>query len=373
MPKGVRVTHGNVANILLTEPMSLGMRPGVRVSHILSVAFDMGAWEMLGCLAHGAELIIRDRSIADAIRFAHVVIATPTMLSMVKSSEMGHVKSVAVAGEPCPCALAEEWGSFCTFYNACGPTEVTIVNTAKLFDDRATVLTIGKPTPNNTVYVLDAVTRLPCRIGEVGEMWGGGNCVTDGYLGNDDLTHERFLEDPFVERFVGEKIPRMYRTGDLGRWTEDGELEHFGRVDDQVKMKGFRVELDGISTVVEQTSGVSKAVVVKIDNRLVAFVTPMYVGESAVKASVISKMAYYCVPEQVVSLKEFPKTRNGKVDKRALVKAVTESEQSVIAVSEKKYLKHCATSTRSRTWLPQDFVWTIGIVLQNILLAMVGR
>lgn len=322
-PKGVQVTHGNVSNVLLTEPMSLGMRPGLKVSQILSVSFDMGAWEILGCLSHGATLVIRGRNISHAIKHADVVVSTPTVLGTIDSSQMHHVRSVAVAGEPCPRPLAEEWGAFCTFYNSCGPTEVTIINTAKKFDSKAEILSIGKPTPNNTVYVLDTETRKPCKIGEVGEMWGGGDCVSRGYLNNDKLTKERYLPDPFINNGHG----RMYRTGDLGRWTEDGELEHFGRCDDQVKVKGFRVELDGVSAMAEETEGVEKAIVLKVEESLVAFVTPANVTEEDVKESVKRKLPYYCIPSHVMCLNEVPKTGNGKVDKRALVQLLKKSKE----------------------------------------------
>lgn len=313
-PKGVQVTHGNVANVLLTPPMDLGMGPGVRVGQILSIAFDMGAWEILGTLSHAATLVIRHRSIADAVKHVDIVISTPTVLGTLDASQMAHVRTVAVAGEPCPRSLAVKWSKFSQFYNSCGPTETTIVNTAKSFDPEADILTIGVPTPNNTVYVLNPETLRPCKIGEVGEMWAGGECVSAGYLNKPELTAERYLPDPFMR--CGKKM--MYKTGDLGRWTANGELEHYGRVDEQVKVKGFRVELDGVSAVAETTVGVTKAVVLKVEEDLVAFVTPAVVDEKAVKTTVAKMLPYYCVPARIVCLEELPKTRNGKVDKRKL-------------------------------------------------------
>lgn len=93
--------------------------------------------------------------------------------------------------------MADLWAGFCTFYNSCGPTETTIVNTMQRHDPSSKRLTIGTPTPNNTVYVLDE-NRMPCAIGEVGEMWAGGDCVSAGYLDNPELTAERYLPDPFL-------------------------------------------------------------------------------------------------------------------------------------------------------------------------------
>lgn len=314
MPNGVQVTHRNVCNILLTEPGRLGMRPGMKVSQILAIAFDMAAWEILGCLAHGATLVIRGASIADAVQRADIVIATPTILSALDADACRNVRTVAVAGEPCPQALAARWGAFCRFHNACGPTEVTIVNTVQRYQPGRGRLTIGKPTPNNTVYVLDEQRR-PCAIGEVGEMWAGGDCVSDGYLHNDALNAERYAPDPFLG-----SSHRMFRTRDLGRWTDDGELEHFGRVDDQVKVRGFRVELDSVSSVLETAPHCQRAATLKLDERgLVAFVSPLDVDAQAARDLVAATLPYYCVPLAVFALDSLPTTDRGKIDKRALL------------------------------------------------------
>lgn len=311
-PNGVVVTHGNVANVLLTAPGSLGIRPGWAVGQILNIAFDMAAWEILGCLSHGGTLVIRGKDIAATASRVDVVIATPTVLASVDPNRCPRVKVVAVAGEPCPRSLAERWARFCTFYNACGPTETTIVNTAHRHRPGGP-LTIGGPTPNNTVYVLDEHRR-PCRIGEVGEMWAGGDCVSAGYLGNPELTAQRYVPDPYLG---GGRL--MFRTRDLGRWRAGGELEHLGRTDDQVKVRGFRVELDSVSAVLEALPGCRRAVTLKYDDRnLVAFVSPQGVDTEAARRAVAATLPYYCVPSAVHALAELPVTSNGKVDKSAL-------------------------------------------------------
>ncbi|MDY7099890.1 MAG: amino acid adenylation domain-containing protein [Actinomycetota bacterium] len=313
-PNGVQVTHRNVCNILLTEPGDLGMRPGRTVSQLLSIAFDMAAWETLGALSHGATLIIRGRDLAAAARQANVIIATPSILATIDPAECPDVEVVAVAGEPCPRPLADRWAKVCRFHNSCGPTETTIVNTAQHYEPDTLRLTIGSPTPNNTVYVLDEHLR-PCAIGEVGEMWAGGDGVTAGYLHNDELNADRYRPDPFLG---GGR--RMFRTRDLGRWTPDGELEHLGRTDDQVKVRGFRVELDSVSNALESTPGCSKAVTLKLDDRdLVAFVSPATVDVDAARAAVAAALPYYCVPAVVLAVDSLPITSRGKTDKRALL------------------------------------------------------
>jgi acyl-CoA synthetase (AMP-forming)/AMP-acid ligase II len=189
-------------------------------------------------------------------------------------------------------------------------------------DPAAIRLTIGRPTPNNTVYVLDEHRR-PCPIGETGEMWAGGDCVSAGYLRDPELNGERYAPDPFLG---GGRM--MFRTRDLGRWTPDGELEHLGRTDDQVKIRGFRVELDSVSAVLEAMPGCSRAATLKLDDRtLVSFVAPGRLDPEAARQAVADALPYYCVPAAVHPLPMLPMTSRGKVDKGALLRlAVAEAE-----------------------------------------------
>lgn len=314
-PNGVEVTHANVANLLLTEPGDLGIRPGTTVGQILNIAFDMAAWEILGCLTHGGTLLIRGDDIGEIARQANVLIATPTILSRIDPAACERIATVAVAGEPCPRTLAERWGGRSTFYNGCGPTETTIVNTMQRYRPGTGRLTIGRPTPNNTVYILDE-QRNPLPIGEIGEMWAGGNCVSAGYLANPELNAERYAPDQFLGG--GRK---MFRTRDLGRWTDDGELEHFGRTDDQVKIRGFRVELDSVSAVLESVPGCVRAVTVKLDDRsLVSFVQPATVDADLARKTVAEALPYYCVPDTVHNIDALPLTSRGKIDKALLLR-----------------------------------------------------
>lgn len=327
-PNGVQVTHRNLCNILQTAPGDLGIRPGMKVAQLLSIAFDMAAWEILGCLSNGGTLLIRGRSIQETAEQADVLIATPSILSSLDADRCRDVKVVAVAGEPCPRPLADAWGRFCTFYNSCGPTETTIINTAECHYPAKPTLSIGRPTPNNTVYILDDHLN-PCPIGEVGEMWAGGDCVSGGYLGNDALNAERYRPDPFLG---GGRM--MFRTRDLGRWTADGELEHFGRVDDQVKVRGFRVELDSVSAVLEGVAGCRRAATLKFDDRtLVSFVSPATVDIGLAEKAVAEHLPYYCAPALILALDTLPKTPRGKIDKRALMTMAKDYRRGIAAVA----------------------------------------
>ncbi len=316
MPNGVQVSHRNLCNILTIAPGNLGIKPGLNVSQILSISFDMAAWEILGCIANGGTLLIRGKDIEETACLADVVIATPSILARLDMAQFASVKTVAVAGEPCPRPLADQWSGRCDFYNCCGPTETTIVNTMSLHQRDNPQLCIGKPTPNNTVYILNE-NKEPCLIGEAGEMWAGGDCVSLGYLNNDELNSERYADDPFLGQ-----NRKMFNTRDLGRWCENGELEHLGRTDDQVKIRGFRVELDSVSAILENQEDCTRAVTLKYDSRnLVAFVMPSDVDTEAAKEAVANSLPYYCVPERIICLDALPMTSRGKIDKRALIES----------------------------------------------------
>ena len=324
-PNGVQVTHQNICNILLTAPGSLGMSPGKRVSQLLNIAFDMAVWEILGALTNGATLVIREKSIQRVAECVDILIATPSILAGLDSRSCQQISTVALAGEPCSIALADEWAAFCQFWNCCGPTETTIVNTMQHYQPGASAaLTIGTPTPNNRVYILDAQLE-PCATGEIGEMWAGGVCVTAGYINNPELNASRYRPDPFAT-----DGSMMFRTRDLARWTAEGELEHLGRSDDQVKVRGFRVELDAVSTLLEKLPGCQRAVTMKKDERtLIAWVTPETVDVEAANVWLAQHLPYYSIPETIIPLKHFPVTDRGKIDKRALLPPETRHKASL--------------------------------------------
>ncbi|KAK7046888.1 Nonribosomal peptide synthetase 12 [Favolaschia claudopus] len=318
VPKGVDVRHRGVTNVISGPPANVGMRPGLRVGQCLSVAFDMGAWEILGSLYNGCTLCIRGNTKKDWIalmKTVHVVIATPSILALHEPVDYPTIHHVIVGGEPCPQALADKWARFTNFSNCCGPTEISICNTVQPHTP-GYPLSIGRPIPNTNVYVLsrDPSSTRPVPIGETGCMWVGGIGVSNGYLNLPEKTGERYRPDPFIG---GNAL--MFNTGDLGRWRSDGQLDHLGRADDQVKVKGFRVELDGVAAAMRTHDAVQNAVALLVNTELWGFITPSTVDLSQVRDATAAVQPYHAVPTQYLAIDEFPMTKNGKVDKRALV------------------------------------------------------
>ncbi|KAL3426390.1 amino acid adenylation domain-containing protein [Phlyctema vagabunda] len=319
VPKGVDVAHVSVTNLLCNDPGKLGIRQGTNVAQLLSISFDMGQWEIFGTLMNGGTLLMRTSDWASVLKRAHTIISTPSILGSLKREEYPNIKVVAVAGEPCPKSLADEWAQQATFWNCCGPTEVTIVNTMQNHRSGAE-LSIGRPVPNTNVYILGEDEN-PVMSGQVGMMWVGGAAVSRGYLNLPQLTSARYKVDKFLS-----EGSLMFNTGDLCRWLPDGTIAHEGRADDQVKIKGFRVELDSVSSSIERTPGITKACAIYNDKVLWGFYTgPQSVPFDEVKSVVEKQQPYYAVPSKFIFLNSLPMTTNGKVDKRRLLESVTAS------------------------------------------------
>jgi non-ribosomal peptide synthetase component F len=246
---------------------------------------------------------------------------------MDERSENGlrHLDAMLVGGEALPAAMARRLTALVggDLWNMYGPTETTVWSTcARIGADagRSGDVYIGTPLANQRVYVLDAA-RQPVPTDVEGELWIAGAGVVRGYLEREDLTRERFAEDPFVP---GE---RMYRTGDLAAWTKDGELRFFGRIDHQVKVRGYRIELGEIEAAARAHASVRDAVVIARedtpgDKRLVAYVlaSSRVAGcdPETLRAHLRQRLPEFMVPAHVVQLERFPLTPNQKIDRKAL-------------------------------------------------------
>ncbi|KAG6037502.1 hypothetical protein E4U41_005069 [Claviceps citrina] len=310
-PKGVDVTHKNVANLVCLSPGSLGVQPGMCVGQVLNISFDMAAWEIFSCLCNGGTLVVRGADWEPTLKELDVLVCTPTILSRYHPKLYPKMKIVATAGEPTSQALADLWATHVTYWNCCGPTETTIVNTMSKHAVGEPI-SIGRPTPNNSVYILDKYGRT-VPVGVAGVMWAGGHGVTRGYLGLESKTKGTFIPDPFTNNGSF-----MYCTGDLGQWRVDGNIDILGRVDDQVKVKGFRVELDGVSSSLASAPGVTRATALLVEGDIHGFTVPLGPDVETVLAHAKKLQPYYAIPSKIHQLSAFPTTANGKIDKKCL-------------------------------------------------------
>ncbi|WP_443045309.1 amino acid adenylation domain-containing protein [Streptomyces sp. NBC_00342] len=341
-PKGVLNTHRALVNRLLWMRRTYGVGPDDAVLHKTPTGFDVSVWELFLPLLCGARLVVtrpgghkdaahlRDTISARGVTLAHFV---PSMLDMFLAEDgierCAGLRQVVCSGEELPPRTAREFTArlpHCGLANLYGPTEAAIDVSSWECAGPLETVPIGAPVDNTRLYVLDADLR-PAPVGTPGELHIGGVQVSLGYHRRPGLTASRYVPDPF-----GEPGARLYRTGDLARWRADGQLEHLGRIDQQVKLRGMRIEPGEIEAALCAAPGVAAAsVVVREDNpgdrRLVAYVvsrpdTPT--GEvpepdtEALRTALRRTLPDYMVPTAFVGLAALPLSPNGKLDRRAL-------------------------------------------------------
>ncbi|KAF0714683.1 hypothetical protein As57867_003741, partial [Aphanomyces stellatus] len=251
-PKGVPVFHEGAVNAMMSSLSNAGFVEGARVMQFMAIGFDVCLWEIWKTLSMGATLVFRTEDLSKKIGTVDVLMCTPTALSLLGDpSAYPSLKTIFVGGEAIPSALKDIWCPFANVYNCYGPSECSITTH---FGELTvnTRVDLGKPIENSTCYILDNAQR-PVPIGVVGEMCLGGIGVCRGYINLPDQSAERFIADPF--RAGG----RMYRSGDLGRLLPNGRFEILGRQDTQVKLKGYRIELDEVAEAMMQHPGVIAA------------------------------------------------------------------------------------------------------------------
>ncbi len=347
-PKGVMVTRDGLANRLSWMQQRYPLTPGDRVLQKTPASFDVSVWEFFWPLTQGATLVVAEPEghkdpdyLADVIRERGVTVThfVPSMLQAYlrapRAGEPSPLRRVFCSGEALSRELEADF--FATvdapLTNLYGPTETAVDVTA--WDCRPADATnagpvpIGEPVTNTRLYVLDSRLGL-VPPGVVGELYVAGVQLARGYVRRPGLTAERFVADPFAATY-GLSGERMYRTGDLARRRPDGQLEYVGRVDDQVKVRGFRIEPGEIEAALLRHPGVAQAaVVVRADGpgepRLIGYVVPTAAdrtdGDACepvdVRRSVRELLPDYMVPAAVVVLDALPVTANGKLDRAAL-------------------------------------------------------
>ena len=337
-PKGVCVPHGALANHLAATLELYALGPRDKVLQFASLAFDVCLEEILPTLAAGATLVLRSDEMAASARgfFDAVAAEGLTVLNLptafwhqlVRAEHGGWpscVRLVVVGGEPVSPEAHRLFRAAGTghirWLNAYGPTEAAITSTC--YDDAegdhtSEFVPIGRPLPGVSHFVFDPHMRL-APVGQPGQLYIGGAALASGYLNRADLTRERFVPHPFRQG------ARLYATGDRVRRTTAGNYVYMGRLDDQVKVRGYRVELGEIEARLRQHPAVGDAAVVMRkrdgeESSLVAFVVAdeRVVTAAELREHVATTLPSYMVPAHVVIAPELPTTPSGKVDRQAL-------------------------------------------------------
>ncbi|PHM46098.1 Amino acid adenylation [Xenorhabdus mauleonii] len=351
-PKGVMLEHHNVVSLIHAQRQVSQPQLGDRILQFVTVAFDISVSDIFPTLASGAALVLRpahikvpDMGFVNFLREQKVtIINVPTAFwnHWVEEVMVGHrgfspyLHTVIVGGDKIEQRYLADWLSCpetqsCRWFNAYGPTEITVTATALQIDGKHALpvtdnIPIGRPLSNTRMYILDAFGE-PVPIGVGGEIYIGGQGVARGYSNQPKLTAERFVFDPFSEQ----PNARMYKTGDLGRWRADGNIEFLGRNDFQVKIRGFRIELGEVETRLMQCNGVREAIVLArempvqkgmaSDKRLIAYLLAkphVKLVPAELRQQLSLHLADYMLPSAFVVLDAFPLAPNGKLDRQAL-------------------------------------------------------
>ncbi|NEB40844.1 non-ribosomal peptide synthetase [Streptomyces sp. SID14515] len=331
-PKGVVVTHQGLASLAATVADRLDVTADSRVLQYASPSFDASVAELCMAYGAGATLVIpplgplADDALTRVLlgqEVTHAIIP-PAALATVPPADFPAFRSLTVAGEATSAELMDRWAPRLRMINGYGPSESTVGATFSApLEAGKGAPPIGYPSYNTRIHILDGRLR-PAPAGAPGELYIAGAGLARGYLGRASLTAERFVANPF-----GTPGERMYRTGDLARWAPDGQLEFVGRVDDQVKLRGFRIELEEIQKVISAHPQVSQAAVVVRedqpgDKHLVAYVVSKGAALDPARLSAelrdraSGQLPEYMVPSAFVAMDTLPVTTNGKLDRKAL-------------------------------------------------------
>jgi amino acid adenylation domain-containing protein/FkbM family methyltransferase len=329
-PKGVEIPHSAVVNFLLSMQRAPGFTAADTILAVTTLSFDIAGLELFLPLVSGGRVVIAGRDdTLDPARLMErmrecactVMQATPALWrALVAAGWSGSEQlKVLCGGEALPPDLAQALLPRCAeLWNMYGPTETTIWSTIHRVTSADGRVPIGGPIANTQVYVLDA-NRQPTAPGVAGELYIGGHGVARGYVRRDELTRERFVASPFAAN------ARLYRTGDLARWLPEGRLEWLGRLDHQVKVRGFRIEPGEIEAAIKRHPAVGDVVVVARedagDKHLVAYFVAARPPADLVdqlRAQVRAACPEYMVPAHFVRLGALPRTANGKLDRKAL-------------------------------------------------------
>ncbi|PAT40585.1 non-ribosomal peptide synthetase, partial [Vandammella animalimorsus] len=335
-PKGVMIEHQAIVNRLEWMRQHYGFDASDRILQKTPATFDVSVWEFFLPLLCGGTLVIappeahRDPAwLARIIRQQRIGTChfVPSMLAAFLAEPQARgiqMRRIFTSGEELPASLRQRLHAtlHSQLHNLYGPTEaaVDVSYWDAGPDDHAQPVPIGRPVWNTWLYVLDAQLR-PLPPGVAGDLYLGGVQLARGYLGREDLTSAAFVPDPHRPG------QRIYKSGDLARWRADGALEYLGRSDQQIKLRGLRIELGEIDATLLRSGMLERASVIvhtdeRGDKKLVAYVQPKAehspLNSAALLRCVASQLPDYMVPSTAVALQRWPVTANGKLDRRAL-------------------------------------------------------
>lgn len=327
-PKGVLVTHENLCSVIQASSKKIGLDSTAIGIQFSSFSFDMSVWEIFTVLLNGGELVLLNAQNPKRKRLQEMLqeykinyaTLTPSIIRTLKSERLPYLQKVISAGEKLEVNLIKKWQTK-QLFNAYGPTETTICATiGEISEYKASH--VGSPLENVDCFILDEHFEVLTEY-MIGELYIGGKGVSSGYLNNYEKNQDRFQEiDIFEEKH------RVYVTGDLCYWNKDGQIEVIGRADNQIKIRGFRVELEFINSEVEKVAVFKKTVTIYDEETgIVSFIeTGEEIDEQLIRNEVKKKIPSYMVPAQIFTILKFPVSKGGKLDRQKLTQIAQENQ-----------------------------------------------
>ncbi|WP_046758934.1 non-ribosomal peptide synthetase [Kordia jejudonensis] len=341
-PKGVMIAQHSFSDYVTTFKNHFKLTQDDKIIQQASIAFDTSIEEIFPILVSGGELIIqKDRNDLNELletcekQQITILSTNPSVLQFLNENHTEYnlnFRIIISGGDLLKPSQINNIQSQFDIYNTYGPTESTVCATYHKIDALQESFPIGKPITNRKVYIVDPISNQLQPIGIAGELCISGTGLAVGYLGRENLTNEKFIENPFE---IGTKL---YKTGDLARWLPNGSIDFLGRIDRQVKLRGYRIELGEIEHTISTFDKNITNVVVTITEinsekaLVVYFTATKAIAKAELKAYIQQKLPAYMVPGLYVHLDEFPITANGKINYKAL------PEVSVHDIIRKKYI-----------------------------------
>ncbi|MFZ1289538.1 MAG: amino acid adenylation domain-containing protein [Melioribacteraceae bacterium] len=330
IPKGVMLNHNGLANLSIVQKEAFNISNDKKILQFSSLSFDASIWETVMALLNGGVLYLTSKEVissgyelAEFIDRNKITTITlpPSVLSVLPSGDYQDLGTLITAGEAISNKLVSKWSISRRYINAYGPTETTVCATMLCTEkDYPKGPPIGKSIDNFSTYVLDSAL-MPLGIGIPGELCIGGIGLARGYMNQSDLTAEKFIPNPF-SRNKGE---RLYRTGDLVKYLPDGNIEFLGRIDSQVKLRGFRIEVSEIEHNLKNLEFIKDAAVLV---RNISGNQELLVGyvvcdrddfeKEKIQKYLRDKLPEYMIPTLLIRINEMPLTTSGKIDKNKL-------------------------------------------------------
>ena len=325
-PKGVDVGHGAIANTIHAQIIAFHAQPGDAHLQFASLSFDASISEIFVALCSGGclSIISDDRkkevtSLQSFLSAQKIDIATlpPVLIPLLHMDSLTGLKTLVSAGESAPSEVLQQIATSVRCINAYGPTEAAICSTYHVVDPNRSYdrgIPIGKPILGVEILLLDD-HGLMLPYGAIGEICIGGKGLSNGYRNLRELTKSKFISNP------ADVSKTLYRTGDLGRFNNHGELEFLGRKDDQVKVRGHRVELGEIEFQLNKVQGIDKALVICVSDNGTSSLIAYHTGhatEESIRMELDRLLPEHMHPQHFVQIPHFPMTINGKIDRKAL-------------------------------------------------------